>query len=107
MGPESRRGIGYLLEQVTDISQIIPDERPLDDPCVLLSENPEKVLQIKNLVKPHSLRWFKCEYFYSFIDRPFFKENELIETLEEAGMPLELNRREWAVVRQSMSERDS
>ena len=28
----NKRGIGYLLEQVTDVSQIMPDERPLDDP---------------------------------------------------------------------------
>ena len=30
----NKRGIGYLLEQVTDVSQIIPDERPADDPNV-------------------------------------------------------------------------
>ena len=74
---------------------------------MLLSENPEKVIQIKDIMSPSSLRWFKCEYFYSSIDKPFFQENELMETLNEAGMPTELNRREWAIVRQSLSERES
>ena len=104
---ENKRGIGYLLEQVTDVSQIIPDERPIDDPMVLQSENPEKVLQIKNLMSQSSIRWFKCEYFYSSIDKPFFQENELMETLNDAGMPTELNRREWAIIRQSLSEKEA
>lgn len=59
---------------------------------------------ISSLVSPISYRWFKCEYFYSFIDKPFFQENELVETLYEAGMPLELNRREWSVIRQSFTD---
>ena len=62
---------------------------------------------ITNLISPGSLRWFKCEYFYSFIDKPFFQENELVETLHEAGMPLELNKREWSIIRQSFSDGQS
>ena len=99
-----RRGIGHILEQVTDVSQIIPDERPIDHSQAYQSENPEKVLQIKDLVSQKSLRWFKCEYFYSFIDKPFFKENELVETLHDAGMPIDLNKREWSMIRQQFSE---
>ena len=32
--PQCRRGIGHILEQVTDVSQIIPDERPIDHTSV-------------------------------------------------------------------------
>ena len=66
---------------------------------MLESEHPEKVLKILKLVSPITMKWFKAEYFYSFIDKPFFQENELVETLHEAGLPIELNRREWAIVR--------
>lgn len=67
------------------------------------NEDPEKVLQIKDLVSPNSYRWFKCEYFYSYADKIFFQENELVDTLHESGMPFELNKREWSLVRQSFS----
>lgn len=64
--------MGFLLEQVTDVSQVIPDERPLDDPVVMMSEHPEKVLKILALMSTTSMHWFKCEYFYSQIDKPYF-----------------------------------
>ncbi len=69
---DTRRGIGYLIDQVVDISQIIPDERPLDDPEVLESENPKKVIKILQLMSNLSSRWFIAEYFYSYIDKPWF-----------------------------------
>jgi len=54
-----------------------------------------------DLISSASKRWFRCEYFYSFIDKPWFLENELVETLSDAGLPVELNQREWSIVRQS------
>lgn len=80
----------------------MPDERHFDDPMVE-SEDPEKVLQIKNLVSALSIRWFKSEYFYSFVDKVFYTENELVDTVQESGMPFQLNKREWSIVRQSFS----
>ena len=70
-------------------------------------ENPEKVLKVLDLVSEMSYRWFKNEYFYSFIDKPYFQENELVETMHESGLPIELNRREWAIVRKSFNEQGS
>lgn len=67
------------------------------------SEDPEKVLLIKYLVSPSSIRWFKSEYFYSFVDKVFYTENELVDTVQESGMPFQLNKREWSLVRQSFS----
>ena len=43
------------------------------------------------------------EYFYSFVDKPFFQENELIETLDVAGLPKLLQKTEWALVKQSLA----
>ena len=43
------------------------------------------------------------EYFYSFVDKPFFQENELIETLDVAGLPKLLQKSEWALVKQSLA----
>jgi hypothetical protein len=40
-------------------------------------------------------RWFHAEYFYSFIDKPYFLQNELIDPMESLGMPLEYNQKEW------------
>ena len=43
------------------------------------------------------------EYFYSFVDKPYFQENELIETLDVAGIPKLLQKGEWALVKQSLA----
>jgi len=48
-------------------------------------------------------RWFKCEYFYSWIDRPYFQAtdfNKLLEALELKNV--KLNQIEWSVVRQTL-----
>jgi hypothetical protein len=44
-------------------------------------------------------RWFHAEYFYSFIDKPYFLQNELIDPMESLGMPLEYNQKEWKLLR--------
>ena len=61
------------------------------------------MLKILNICSAPSMRWFRSEYFYSFIDKPFFQENELVETTSEAGLPVELNKKEWSIVRQSFA----
>ena len=73
---------------------------------MLESENPKKVLKIQKLLSDLTIRWFTAEYFYSYIDKPWFQENELVETLDEAGLPIELNKREWAIIRKSFVAKD-
>ena len=51
-------------------------------------------------ISKRSYRWFLSEYFYSFVDKSFFQENELGEMLEAADLPKLLLYREWALVRQ-------
>lgn len=62
------------------------------------------MLEALKSISKKSLRWFRYEYFYSQSDRPFFQENELMDAVERAGLPLELNSREWAVVRQTLAD---
>ena len=60
---------------MTDVSQILPDERPIleEDRIPAYTEHPEKVLKILRLyTSEKSRRWFMSEYFYSFIDRPWY-----------------------------------
>ncbi len=44
-------------------------------------------------------RWFNAEYFYSYTDKPFFMQNELVDPLEALGMPIEYNHKEWQLIR--------
>ena len=103
--PEAnRRGFGFILDRISSISQIINDERPqaqMQDSEV--SQNSVGLQKILGSISKKSHRWFMSEYFYSFVDKPFFQENELIETLDVAGLPKVLQRSEWALVRQSLA----
>mmetsp|Transcript_39565 Transcript_39565/g.38082 ORF Transcript_39565/g.38082 Transcript_39565/m.38082 type:complete len:247 (+) Transcript_39565:79-819(+) len=49
------------------------------------------------------LRWFKCEYFYSWIDRPYFLYHDFrhfIKSLDLKGHKLNVN--EWRLVRKTI-----
>ena len=107
--PEAnRKGIGFILDKISSITQIINDERPQAQVQDALASDktasPTKLTSIISQISKKSYRWFLSEYFYSFVDKPFFQENELVETLEAAGLPKLLLQREWALVRQSLAD---
>jgi len=49
-------------------------------------------------------RWFYAEYFYSYIDKPYFMQNELVDPLEALDMPYEYNQKEWQLLRSVMAQ---
>jgi len=46
-------------------------------------------------------RWFKSEYFYSWIDRPYFQSKEFSKLLDAMGLGLnpKMTCLEWSIVR--------
>lgn len=101
----NRRGIGFILDKVSSISQIIQDESPqaLVDVTADKNQSQGNNSNILSSISKKSYRWFMSEYFYSFVDKPYFQENELIETLDVAGIPKLLQKGEWALVKQSLA----
>ena len=80
------------------------------DPCLAIKDEIE-FLQLPvsegpqptalEIVEPFSrlvLRWVKCEYFYSWIDRGFFEENPLQDLIPDG---VQLSKAEWAILRQA------
>jgi hypothetical protein len=59
------------------------------------SETAQKIQGLMETVCKKAKRWFNAEYFYSYIDKPFFMQNELVDPLEALGMPIEYNHKEW------------
>jgi hypothetical protein len=51
------------------------------------------------------LRWFKCEYFYSWIDRPFSLSNDFKQILASLDLTHhKLNKLEWCYIRKAILE---
>lgn len=50
------------------------------------------------------VNWFKCEYFYSWIDRPFFLNNDFRHFLKTLDLGAsKFTKGEWALVRKAVS----
>jgi Iap family predicted aminopeptidase len=50
------------------------------------------------------MRWFKCEYFYSWIDKPFFLSNDFKQLLVQLDMRnLKLSKIEWSIFRKMLA----
>jgi hypothetical protein len=49
-------------------------------------------------------RFLKCEFFYSWIDRPYFSKNTLCDVTEALGLgPYpEMTKEEWSIIRSSL-----
>ena len=49
------------------------------------------------------LRWFKCEYFYSWIDRPFFLSNDFKQLLTSLDLSNQkMTKLEWSLVKKTI-----
>jgi len=49
------------------------------------------------------IRWIKCEYFYSWIDRPYFLNNDFKALLSKLDLSqARLTTYEWSLVRQAL-----
>lgn len=59
------------------------------------SETAQQIQGLMEKVCKKAKRWFNAEYFYSYIDKLFFMQNELVDPLEALGMPIEYNHKEW------------
>jgi DIRP len=73
--------------------------QPVDKLTPFETETCNKITEQLDRVCAKAKRWFHAEYFYSFIDKPYFMQNELIDPLESLGLPLEYNRKEWQLIR--------
>jgi hypothetical protein len=50
------------------------------------------------------LRWLKCEYFYSWIDRPYFLSHDFKQVLASLELQnTKLTSQEWSLVRKAFS----
>ena len=70
----NRRGIGFILDKVNSISQIIQDESPQAQVDINADKNQSQgnISKILSSISKKSYRWFMSEYFYSFVDKPYF-----------------------------------
>lgn len=55
------------------------------------SETAFKIQSLMDSLSRKVKRWFYAEYFYSYIDKPYFMQNELVDPLEALEMPYEYN----------------
>lgn len=86
------------MHQVTCMMQA-QTQGPLDRLSSQDAEKASRIGQQMERICAKSKRWFHAEYFYSFIDRPYFLQNELVDPLESLDLPLEYNRKEWQLIR--------
>jgi hypothetical protein len=84
---------------------LVHDESDLFQPGMMqLNKNgnnpgPASIFYQQKISK-HVLRWFKCEYFYSWIDRPFFLSHDfkhILQTLELQSH--RMTKLEWCFIR--------
>lgn len=52
------------------------------------------------------MTWFKCEYFYSWIDRAYFSRNELKDRLSDIGISdqAKFTNEEWGFIRAALRQ---
>jgi hypothetical protein len=49
------------------------------------------------------MKWIKCEYFYSWIDRPYYLNNDFKQMLDQLELgQTKLTKHEWSLVRRIM-----
>lgn len=85
--------------QVTAILQQLAHGNPYDRLSAQENEVASKIQNQMDKVGKKSKRWFNAEYFYSFIDKPYFMQNDLVDPLEALDMPYEYNKAEWTLIK--------
>ena len=86
-GVLSRKGMGNV-----EVSLLILD-----------SKNAKEIESLSPLVH----EWIRCEYFYSYIDKPYFCENSFTNIISKLKLdrPIEeISSNEWRAVRKSMGK---
>jgi hypothetical protein len=82
-------------------SVIVDEIVILHNPEYSHSEQYQQITNVSFKVK----RWVRCEYFYSWIDKSYFEENELSTCLKQLGIAHNSFRRvEWILIRQSLGK---
>ncbi len=76
------------------------------DPFALVQDENEELKNAHPEVSPLVLRWFKAEYFYSWVDRSYYLRNEFRQLLEALSLKPDsmLTAAEWSLVRQALGK---
>jgi len=83
------------MNKVSQVTDLLVDERS-EEPQIL-NQSQQKFQKICRL----SRRQFNAGFFYSYIDRAYFSESLLSQTLNRLGLPLsaKFNKFEWAYIK--------
>ncbi|CDW86505.1 protein always early 2-like [Stylonychia lemnae] len=83
------------------------------NPYIMVQDDQDTGAQLsKNIPNPPSsieysklvTRWMRCEYFYSWIDRPYYLSNDFKQLLTKAELEnTKLNQLEWSLVRRALA----
>jgi len=86
--------------QVTAILQQLSQANQYDKLSTQDNELTSKIHNQMDKVCRKSKRWFNAEYFYSYIDKPYFIQNDLVDPLDALDMPVEFNKAEWTLIKE-------